>query len=370
MVGGYLNRSAAYQATGQLPLALADCDKVLELRAYPAFAYLRRASVHFSAKSYDLAIRDYTSALDLAPMEVAAKAIIAEARYGRALSYYFSKDLDHAMEDARLTLKDNPDNIAAMRLLRAVSEPVPDTRPMTVRVVRSAAPDCGETCAEWIAAEGKIDASTPGRFRAVLATLGKRKLPVFIESNGGLTQAGFQVGRLIREKALDVYVTHTQPAACSASADICRKAKAANVSFGIPRGKLAQCASACTFILAAGSVRSAGPSSLVGVHRSGYLDQNGKPLPREAPASVFKQIGSYFSEMGVGGALMVKLQATPFTNMYWLSPNELLELRLVTQTRSGEQLITGDEHDDWIVVSPKAIGLVDKARVAPSALRQ
>ena len=170
-----------------------------------------------------------------------------------------------------------------------------------------------------------------------------------------MTQAGFQVGRLIREKALDVYVTHTQPAACSASADICRKAKAANVSFGIPRGKLAQCASACTFILAAGSVRSAGPSSLVGVHRSGYLDQNGKPLPREAPASVFKQIGSYFSEIGMTGALMVKLQATPFTNMYWLSPNELLESRLVTQTRSGEQLITGDEHDDWIVVSPKAI---------------
>ena len=118
-------------------------------------------------------------------MEVAAKAIITEARYGRALSYYFSKDLDHAMEDARLTLKDNPDNIAAMRLLRAVSEPVPDTRPMTVRVVRSAAPDCGETCAEWIAAEGEVDASTPGRFRAVLATLGKRKLPVFMNPTEG-----------------------------------------------------------------------------------------------------------------------------------------------------------------------------------------
>lgn len=44
---------------------------------------------------------------------------------------------------------------------------------------------CGPGCAEWIAAEGQIEADTAQRLRALLTRLGKRKLPIFFHSPGG-----------------------------------------------------------------------------------------------------------------------------------------------------------------------------------------
>ena len=47
---------------------------------------------------------------------------------------------------------------------------------------------CGPGCSEWIAAEGTIDSGAPKRLRAFLKGLGKRKLPMFLHSPGGLVQ--------------------------------------------------------------------------------------------------------------------------------------------------------------------------------------
>src|SRR5215470_1633097 len=68
-------------------------------------------------------------------------------------------------------------------------KPVPDT-PMKVRLVRSADSACELNCPEWIAAEGQIVGSTLGQFRKAIAQAGARRLPVVINSGGGLAEEG------------------------------------------------------------------------------------------------------------------------------------------------------------------------------------
>jgi hypothetical protein len=45
---------------------------------------------------------------------------------------------------------------------------------------------CGSGCSEWIAAEGRIDESSTQRLHALLSRIGKRKLPIFFHSKGGV----------------------------------------------------------------------------------------------------------------------------------------------------------------------------------------
>ena len=54
--------------------------------------------------------------------------------------------------------------------------------PMQVHLVRSAEPGCEPHCAEWIAAQGRIEAGSAARFRRALRRLGGRKLPVLVQA--------------------------------------------------------------------------------------------------------------------------------------------------------------------------------------------
>jgi hypothetical protein len=51
---------------------------------------------------------------------------------------------------------------------------------------------------------------------------------------------------------------------------------------------------------------------------------------------------------------MLRLLATPHKQMYWLTRDELQSSRLANQARSGEELVTGSESDEWMIASPKA----------------
>ena len=64
--------------------------------------------------------------------------------------------------------------------------PEPDLdAPMRFVVVRSDAPGCEPTCPEWISAEGAITAKSPALLKAALKTLGRRNLPIVVNSPGG-----------------------------------------------------------------------------------------------------------------------------------------------------------------------------------------
>ena len=77
---------------------------------------------------------------------------------------------------------------------------------------------CGQGCGEWIAAEGEFDPGAPQRLRSLLTRLGKRKLPIFFNSPGGLRQEAMSIGRMLRERQMTAGVSETIPADCAAPA--------------------------------------------------------------------------------------------------------------------------------------------------------
>jgi tetratricopeptide (TPR) repeat protein len=331
--------------------ALADCTKAVEVGPAAPIAYALRGSAHLALKSYDLAIADFDKA-------IAMGASPSQAAFGRGLAHLYSKQFAKATDDFRNVLQAEPDHTGAALGLALLTRPLTATAPMRVEVIRHADPKCGDQCADWIAAQGRIDRGTPAKFRAVLASLGNRKLPVFIDSTGGDLEASYQIGRMIRTRGLAVFVTRTESAPCPSAREVCRKAELARVRFGLPRGKLASCASACTNVLASGSVRSVGSTALIGIHQAGYYsaqkDAFAITTDRKIPESVYIKMKDYLVEMGIDANLMLQIIATPHKNMHWLTRDELLASRLANQATSGEELVTGVESDEWIVTSPKA----------------
>ncbi len=78
---------------------------------------------------------------------------------------------------------------------------------------------CGLGCREWIAAEGQFDPAAAQRFKAFLARLGRRKLPVFFHSAGGIQGQAFEIGRLLRKREMTAGVSMTIPAGCIGGSD-------------------------------------------------------------------------------------------------------------------------------------------------------
>jgi tetratricopeptide (TPR) repeat protein len=331
--------------------ALADCNKAIELGLVNATSYALRGTAHLALKAFNLAIADFDKA-------IAMGASGSQVTFNRGLSHLNSKNYSQSTDDFRKVIETDPGHRGAILALTLLTQPARSNTPMQVSVVRNADPKCGDQCAEWISAQGQIDGSTPERFRAVLKSIGNRRLPIFIDSLGGSLAASYEVGRIIRARKLDVYVTRTESARCTSTPEVCRKAEALHLKFGLPRGKLASCASACTNILAAGTVRSVGPTALVGVHQAAYhvigRDVLGAASDRRVPEATYVTMKDYFVEMGVDANLMLRLLATQHKDMYWLTYDELQLSRLTNQPKSGEELVTGGESDEWMTASPRA----------------
>jgi tetratricopeptide (TPR) repeat protein len=348
---GFAVRCSIQLETKAYDKALTDCNKAIELGLANATSYGLRGTAHLALKAFNLAIADFDKA-------IAMGASGSQVTFNRGLSYLNSKNYSKATDDFRKAIEIDPGHRGAILALTLLTQPAHSNTAMQVSVVRNANPKCGDQCAEWISAEGRIDGSTPERFRAVLNSIGNRKLPIFIDSMGGNLAASYEVGRMIRARKLDVYVTRTESARCTSTPEVCRKADALHVRFGLPRGKLASCASACTNILAAGTVRSVGPTALVGVHQAAYhvigRDVPGAVSDRRVPQATYVTMKDYFVEMGVDANLMLRLLATPHKDMYWLTFDELQSSRLTNQPKSGEELVTGGESDEWMTTSPRA----------------
>lgn len=348
--------------------AVADCSKAIALGPASASTFASRGLAELRLKTYAAAVSDFDRSLLLREN--------AHVRFNRGLAHYHLKDFESAAGDFRRVLATDPQHRGAIMGMRQLTSPdgAAGSRSMEVRIVRSADPKCGDTCAEWISAEGDIDGATADKFRAVLRSIGNRKLPVFINSPGGRINVSMEVGRMIRARGLDVFVTRTEEVACSAGAETCRTAKSKGVVFGVPRGKLSMCASACANILAAGVTRSAGPSSLVGVHQAAYYTsadgERKRPTERKIPGSVYTRLTDYFAEMGVDAVVMLRLMATPHSSMYWFRRDELAHARLTTAARSGEEVVTGGESSDWMLLSPRFAAAKGSKPATASATRR
>ncbi len=244
---------------------------------------------------------------------------------------------------------------------------------MKVVIVRSNAANCEPNCSEWIAAQGMIDGETLGQFKSVLAALGQRKLPILIDSGGGLVDDSLSIGRLIRTRGLDVAVTKTAVDACPETDKLCGTKKGKTSLRGQPVAKSAKCASSCAFILAAGVRRFVGPTTFVGVHQLRTLQTtaqvlqkfriekrlvwgvptevrrtliserrvNEKTLEARTPESAYKRVASYFAEMGISNAVMPMLKETPNSSIHWLTRTELKTTAMATDVLDGQQLLDG-----------------------------
>jgi hypothetical protein len=76
---------------------------------------------------------------------------------------------------------------------------------------------CGQNCSEWTAAEGRVHWDTHKRLLALLDRVGGRKPPVFIRisGEGHDLNVATAIGRIIRERGLDVGVGSTLAEPCA-----------------------------------------------------------------------------------------------------------------------------------------------------------
>ncbi len=273
------------------------------------------------------------------------------------------------------------------------------SNPMKVTLVRSNAADCEPACAEWIAAQGQIDETTPEEFRRVLARLGPRKLPILIDSVGGEVDAALTIGRMIRAKGMDIVVTRTVLEPCIAAPIQCQALRARGFETGRPQARISRCASACAFVLAGGVRRYVGAWTLVGLHeikavstlrliRQHYrLEQSAgtsAPTPpqkriikeevlkvetRESPAGegTYATVGRYFADMGIAPAIMPIMRAAPNSAIHWLRIAELRSTGLATDFVNGEQLLASKPAAATDRVGSLAGSIGAPARRAPAS---
>jgi len=136
---------------------------------------------------------------------------------------------------------------------------------MEFYVVRGEPDACGQGCNEWIAAEGRIDLGAAKRLHRLLAELSPRRPPIYFHSPGGAVSGSIALGRLIRDRLLEVGVAHTVPLGCERDKPPELSCEAQKRSGQELRADFdptsAMCNSACVLALVGGVVRFIPPGA-------------------------------------------------------------------------------------------------------------
>ncbi len=281
-------------------------------------------------------------------------------------------------------------------------DPYKDMEAMRFTIVGNAEPGCEPHCAEWIAADGDIVEGSASAFRKILKAAGNRKLPILINSRGGSVQDALAIGRLIRDKGLDVAVSRTDFEPCAKGIKACKDGRSVKGSKGRPNSLQAFCASSCAFILAGGVRRLSTSWSGIGVHQlktfqtlvrvrrtfrietrrdsKGRLTRKKKLVgekrlsstTREAKTTdkTYDPVEQYLDQTGIGSSLMEIIRATPNEGIHWLTPDEARTTRMVTEAVSAEFLIAEVEAKSAATAPAVAASLlasIPNAKISASA---
>ncbi|MGX9576750.1 hypothetical protein [Mesorhizobium sp. f-mel] len=238
---------------------------------------------------------------------------------------------------------------------------------MRFAVVRSSAPGCEPSCPEWISAEGAIEAGTPAQLKRILKTLGRRKLPIIVNSPGGNVDAALQLGRIIRKNKLDIAVGTTKFSDCWPGMKDCRANDGKGAAyFGIASDGGAMCNSACPLMFAGGVGRVVGSWAYLGVHQittthfrttrqyqTTYRVVRGKKYKittetvtqdnvgyktYEMSKALERRLSAYLREMGVGRGVLDRMKATPASDIRQIALDDMLTMKLVTSRDSLDTL--------------------------------
>src|SRR5262249_911106 len=126
---------------------------------------------------------------------------------------------------------------------------------MIFYVARGAPGACGPNCSQWIAGEGVIQGDTHKRLLALLGRAGEHKLTLVLDVRGESNlNVAVSMGRIIRERGLDVTAGPTLVERCAGATDA--------DCFALKRGggpldaridvSAAHCDIACVLVLAGG----------------------------------------------------------------------------------------------------------------------
>jgi hypothetical protein len=230
--------------------------------------------------------------------------------------------------------------------------------PMHIAVVRALGPACDPNCPTWLAAVGKITPGTAEKLRRVVQSLAGRRLPILVNSPGGLVTEAMAMGRLIRRSGLIVAVADTSFAECLPAGKSCELRASTSLS--------AICASACSLVLAGGVRRYISGHSFVGVHELMTLRTFTHTLRRyeilyrivgsrkqeisrrlvseksstnstvsEGGEDLERSAADYFTEMGIGEPVLRLTAATPSISIRRLTISELRNSMLATHLLKG-----------------------------------
>jgi hypothetical protein len=208
---------------------------------------------------------------------------------------------------------------------------------MIFYVARSAGA-CGTGCQEWIAAEGTVQWDTYKRLLAILDRQGGRKLPVVIHSWGESNlNVAVSLGRILRDRGIDVTVGPTQVEGCNGKVEaecFALKRTGGPLEAQMTTGD-ARCELACVLMLAGGVHRSLPAStkvSLGGMSIRNRLAPNVSDERREGLTARFgEQFRLYLREMGVEPELLDIIDRnSQARQQIELPPSEWNRLRIVT----------------------------------------
>lgn len=185
-------------------------------------------------------------------------------------------------------------------------------------LVRGSNPLCNPDCPEWISAEGAITAQTPQKLRLLLDSLGNRRLPVVINSQGGDLSGALAAGRLVHEKKLDVAVARTDFVGCDPGEADCADEDGAYAGLSIDAG--GECDSACALMLAGGVRRLVGPQARLGLYPMGQK----------------QVVRAYLEEMAIGPGLFTAIERRSVERQ--LEPDMMLKVGLTTGPQSVDAL--------------------------------
>lgn len=154
---------------------------------------------------------------------------------------------------------------------------------------------------------GMIDPGASERFAQEIERRGDYVQEVVLDSPGGSVADALAIGRLIREREL-----------------------ATRLEAG------AYCASSCPLVFAGGTARFASPDASIGVHQvftAGEIAATGGVgVGMDRAQRISAECQRYLVEMGVDPRVWMHAMETPKDELFYFTPEELVDLELATGT--------------------------------------
>jgi hypothetical protein len=197
---------------------------------------------------------------------------------------------------------------------------------------------CGANCTDWIAAEGAIQWDTFKRLFAFLDRFGQNKRPLVLDIRGNADlKTAMSLGKIIRDRGLDVRVGTTLVAQCTKATDAdCFALKRSGQQLDASLDTWAvECDFACVIVLAGGVHRTlpADASVVIGSTRikNRVAPNVSQDVQQDLSVYFNEQIELYLAQMGVSPEIAGIIDRNAKTHQATrLSNEQCLRLGIVT----------------------------------------